>query len=269
MQAGQFDMGPEQVERMLAQIRKTNPEKADELAGLREKDPEAFKAELRKFAREQFMKRTAERRGEPGKWQQGGPEGPTPGMPGAQPGMGHGQSFEGMGPGMMREWMQERSDEYLKWLKENFQDEATKMEQLKEKNPEQYMRAMGISWKKYGRIYLASKDNPKLTSVLKEQLALKEKRTGLLQQIKTATDEKQKKALVGELEQVVGQQFDLIVKRKQIAYEDMAKKLEELKKEVDQRKAEVEKWKTKDFKNQQVKQRINELINETEKFEWE
>ena len=269
MQAGQFDMGPEQMERMLAQIRKINPEQADALIGLREKDPEAFKAELRKFAREQFMKRMAERRGEPGKWQQGGPEKPMAGMPGAQPGMGHGQSPEGMGPGMMREWMQEKSEEYLKWLKENFPDEATKMEQLKGKNPEQYARAMGISWKKYGRIFLVSKDNPQLTSVLKEQLALKEKRTALLQQIKVATDEKQKKSLVGELEQVVGQQFDLIVKRKQIAYEDMAKKLEELKKEVDQRKAEVEKWKTKDFKNQQVKQRVNELINETEKFEWE
>jgi hypothetical protein len=269
MQAGQLDMGPEQVERMLAQIRKTNPEKADELVGLREKDPEAFKAELRKFAREQFMKRMAERRGEPLKWQKGGAEGPMAGTPGAQPRMGRGQQFEGAGPGMTREWMQERSEEYAKWLKENFPDEATKIERLKEVNPGEYMRAMGISWKKYGRIYLASKDNPQLAPVLKEQLALKEKRTALLQKIKTTTDEKQKKALTGELEQVVGQQFDLIVKRKQIAYEDMAKKLEELKKEVDQRKAEVEKWKTKDFKNQQVKQRVNELINETEKFEWD
>jgi chromosome segregation ATPase len=207
-----------------------------------------------------------ERRGEMEKCRQGKPEGP---MHGAGPEMGYGAPFEGARPEMMREWMQGRSEEYTKWLKENYPDEATKLEQLKEENPGQYMRASGINWKKYGRIYQASKDNPQLAAVLKEQMALKEKRAELLKQIKATTDEKQKKALTGELEQVVGQQFDVIVKRKQIAYEDLTKKLEELKKEVEQRKAEVEKWKSKDFKNEQVKKRLNELINEKEKGEWD
>jgi hypothetical protein len=157
----------------------------------------------------------------------------------------------------------------VKWLKENYPDEATKLEQLKGENPEQYMRAMGISGRKYGRIFEASKDNPQLAAVLKEQMTLKEKRAELLKQIKATTDEKQKKELTAELEQIVGQQFDLIVKRKQMAYEDLTKKLVELQKEVDQRKAEVEKWKSADFKKQQVKQRVDELVNETEKFEWE
>jgi len=265
MQAEQFNPTQEQTEEMLLQIRRTDPQKADELAKLREQDPAKFKMVLGNIMRERAMNRMKEQWRQRGGMQPGSPEGTMPeGM-----GMGPWKGFEGAGPEMMQEWMRERGEEYAKWLKENFPDEASRLEGLKDKNPEQYMRAMGITWKKYGRIYLSSKDNPQLTQVLKEQMALKDKRTSLLQQIKSTTDEKQKKAMTGELEQVVGQQFDLIVKRKQIAYEDMAKKLEGLKKEVDQRKAEVEKWKTKDFKNQQVKQRVNELLNETEKFEWD
>jgi len=260
MQGKRFDMGPEQMEQMLARIRETNPQKADELVRLREKDPEAFRAELRNVMREQFARRMKEQTGEP-----------MPGVPGrgAEPWMGHGGSFPEMNPEMMRERMQERSDEYLKCLRENYPDEAAKLEQLKKDNPEQYMRALMISGKKYGRICQAVKDDPNLAKVLKQQMELKDKRAQLLKQIKAATDEKQKKALTAELEQVVGQQFDLIVKRKQMGYEDLAKKLEELKKEVDQRKAEVEKWKGADFKKQQVKQRVDELVSETEKFEWE
>jgi hypothetical protein len=259
MREGRFELGPEQVEKILAQIREKDPQKADALIQLREKDPEAFKAEIHSIAREQFMTRTREQKGEQGKQQPrrrlGGP---------TQEGPGQGER-----PEMMRERMQEKGEEYMKWLKENFPDEATKLEQLKEGNPEQYMRAMGISARKYGPIFQASKDNPQLAAVLKDQLALREKRSELLKQIKATTDEKQKKELTGELEKVVGQQFDLIVKRKQLAYEDLTKKLEHLQKEVDQRKAEVEKWKGKDFKNEQVKQRVTELVNETEKFEWE
>jgi ribosomal protein L29 len=270
MQGRRFEMGPEQTEQMLARIRETNPQKADELAQLREKDPNAFRAELRNFMREQFAKRMKEQTGEPGRWQHG-PEGQMPGVPGrgAEAGMGHVGPFPEMNPEMMRERIQERSEEYMKCLKDNFPDEAAKLEQLKKDNPEQYMRALMISGKKYDRICQAVKNDPNLAKVLKQQMELKGKRAELLKQIKATTDEKQKKELTAELEQIVAQQFDLIVKRKQMAYEDLTKKLEELKKEVDQRKAEVEKWKNADFKKQQVKQRVNELINEAEKFEWE
>lgn len=268
MRGPRFELSPEQVERILYQIREDNPQKADALIQLREKDPEAFKAEIHKLAREQFMIRMREQKGEPGKQSRrrlGGPmiEGHEQGGP-MMKGPGQGEW-----PEMMRERMQEKSEEYMKWLKENFPDEATKLEQLKEENPGQYMRAVGLSWRKYNPIFQASKDNPQLASVLKDQLALREKRAELLRQIRAATDEKQKETLVKELEAAVGQQFDLIVRSKELAYEDLTRKLAELQKEVDQRKAEVEKWKGEDFKNEQVKQRVNELVSETEKFEWE
>ncbi len=268
MGKGQFEPTPEQIDHILAELKEKNPQKADELAQLREKNPDAFKMELRNIMREQFMSRMHEQRGEQGKpfdktqgrWQQGGPPGP-----GAQPQAGHDMP----GPEFMREKIQEKTDEFLKCLKENYPDEATKLEQLKKDNPEQYMRALMISGKKYGRICQAVKDDPNLAKVLKQQMELKDKRADMLKQIKATTDEKQKKMLTTDLEQIVGQQFDLIVKRKQMAYEDLTKKLAELQKEVDQRKTEVEKWKSSDFKKQQVKQRVTELLNEKEKFEWD
>jgi hypothetical protein len=253
MGKGQFEPTPEQTDHILAELKEKNPQKADELTQLREKDPNAFRMELHNAMREQFMSRMHEQRGQ----QQGGPTG--------QPQTGHDMP----GADFMREKMQEKTEEYLKCLKENYPDEAAKLEQLKKDNPEQYIRAVMISGKKYGPICQAVKDDPNLAKVLKGQMELRSKRTELLKQISATTDEKQKTTLTTQLEQIVGQQFDLIVKRKQMAYEDLTKKLADLQKEVDQRKAEAEKWKSKDFKNQKIKERVTELLNEKEKFEWD
>jgi hypothetical protein len=260
---GQPELTPAQMDHILAEIKEKNPQEANELTQLRQKDPNAFRIELRNHMREQFMSRMLEQRGT----QQGGPAGQQHAMPGlgAPPKAGHDMP----GPEFMRERIQERTDEYLKCLKENYPDEATKLEQLKKDNPEQYVRALMISGKKYGRICDAVKDDPNLAKVLKQQMELKDKRAELLKQIRATTDEKQKKTLTTNLEQIVGQQFDLIVKRKQMAYEDLTRKLADLQKEVNQRKAEVEKWNGKDFKSQKVKERVTELVNQPEKFEWD
>jgi len=68
---------------------------------------------------------------------------------------------------------------------------------------------------------------------------------------------------------VVSQRYDLLVRRKRLAYEDLAKKLEELRKEVEAKEAEVAKWAEPDFKQEQVNNRVQELLSESEKFEWE
>jgi len=254
MGKGQFEPTPEQMDHILAEIKQKDPQKADELGKLRENDPNAFRMELLNTMREQFMSHMMEQMGEQGR---------------RQPTQGQMPMMEGPGAEFMREKMQEKTDEYLKCLKENYPDEAAKLEQLKKDNPEQFARAMMISGKKYGPICMAVKDDPNLAKVLKQQMELKGKRADLLKQVRAATDEKKKKTLTTELEQIVGQQFDLIVKRKQMAYEDLTKKLADLQKEVNQRKAEAEKWKSKDFKSQKVKERVTELLNEKEKFEWD
>jgi hypothetical protein len=261
------NMQNERAERMLERVREIDPQKAEELAQLKDKDPNAFRTEVRNFMRERMtgrMGQMMEQRGDEGRKPQDRIESPMrQGL--MKP---EGPGFEGRGPEMFRQRMQEWREEFMKWLKENYPDEAAKIEQLKKESPE-YDRAMALLGRKYGGIFEASKTNPQLAAVLKEQLALKEKRADLVRQIKATADEKRKIQLTTDLENIVGQQFDLIIKHKQLVCEDLARKLKDLNKELEKKKADIEKWKNPDFKNKKVKDRVNELLAESEKFEWE
>jgi len=274
-----FELTEEKIEHIMNRLKKANPEEAEELEQLREKDAEKFKAELRKVMRERFgkrfrehrkerserMKRHSERMGRHSErmkrhsermkehWGQymkkcGGP-------------FGGGDWPRGMGlPGM-------RHGRYFEWLEENYTDEAEKLAELIEKDVDLYLKQLGLSLKKYGRIAEAAKENPALAEVLKEDLELKQRRNKLLRRIRAASDD-ERRELVKELEEVVSSRFDLIVKRKQIEYEQMLKKLEKLKKRVEESESKVEKWKDAEFKKESVKARLGELVGETDEFRW-
>lgn len=252
-----WELTAETIKRVMSRLAETNPARAKELERLREKNPEKFKAEIRRVMHEQFGKRFKEQMG-----QKPGPK-PGPGQVRAGPRRG--------GPARepretMRERMRERHTEYLEWLEKNYPEEAKKLAELKEKKPELYMRQLMLGLRKYGKIFEASKENPKLAEVLKEDLILKQKRDKLLGKIKTAGEDDKRKELTEQLEEIVSDRFDLIVKRKQIAYEQLRKELEELKERVKQSEADVERW--KELKDEKVKERLKELINLTEKFNW-
>ena len=72
--------------------------------------------------------------------------------------------------------------------------------------------------------------------------------------------DKEKKKLTAQLEEVVSSRFDLVVREKQIAYERLRKKLEELKKRVEESQAEVDKLMEVEFKTENVKKRVEELM---------
>jgi len=238
--AGRFELNNEAIERIMQRIRQTDPQRADELAKLRTQNPDAFKNDLRFVMREHLGRRMQQQRAEQPEQMRGHRERAMRFKGAPQPG-------EGPGREMMREQMREKNAEYIEWLGQNFPDEAENLEQLQNEKPELYMRKLMVSLKKYGRIYRASKDNPELAAVLKDDMALKQQRHELTGRIKTTTDKNEKNALISELEDVIGRRFDLIVKRKQIAYEQLAKKLEELQKEVKSKEADVEKWKSPQF----------------------
>jgi hypothetical protein len=249
-ESGRFELTEEKIERIMNQLAKTNPEKAEELKQLQAKDPEKFKAELREVMQEQFgkrfRKRMEERSGQHMK------EGGKPFGPG------------GMPPEMGMRW---REDKYLEWLKENYAGEAKKLAELREKDANLYSKQLELSLKKYGRIAEAARENPQLAAVLKEDLALRQQQDKLLGQIETAGD-KEKEELVKELKEVLNHRFDAILKRKQIEYEQLLKKLERLKKEVEQRNAKVEKWKDAGFKDESVKAKLEDLLGKSDKFTW-
>lgn len=250
------ELSGEFVDRVLERMAQDNPDKAKELIRLRKENPEKFKAEFReilqKFAPREHM---------------GGP--PHPEMEG--PGRGdHGRGGGGRDGGSERgrRMREQYIEEHLEWLGKNYPEDANKLAELKEKNPEHYPRRLGISIRKYHRIIDAEKENPELAEVLKENMELGKEQYQLVRKIAATEDEAEKEELVAELKEVVNRKFDLIIKRKQIAYEQLFKKLEELKKEIEESKASVEKWNDAEFKSEKVKARLEELLSGKHKFRW-
>ena len=165
--------------------------------------------------------------------------------------------------------MRERYAEHLEWLEKNYPEEAKKLAELQKEKPELYMKQMAISLRKYRRIQEAEKDNPKLAEVLKEDLALKGKRNRLVRKIRAEENEDEKNKMTEELEEILNERFDLILQRKQIAYEQLSEKLEKLKEEVKKSKESIEKWNDPELKDEKVKTRLKELVTGEGKFRWE
>jgi hypothetical protein len=278
-----FELNDEMIDRFMARLTQNDAEKAKELEKLRKDDPAKFRDEIGKLIRE--------RRGDRGRsfW---GPEEGQPGRPG-MPGMpvmpnvppGGGFGAMGGGPGgpggpenqprpmdeMMgrRGWFADRIAEYQKWLKENYPNEANKLEELQKKDPELYQRQAWFSASRYWRIFEASKDNPELANILKQQLELNDAQDKLLDQIKKAADDKEKKKLVGQLKEVLDKKYDLIVAQKENAYKQLQKRLEGLKKHIEESQANVEKWHKAEYKKGQVDARLKELVGPDDNFKWD
>jgi hypothetical protein len=252
-------MSAEHIEGILRHIAESNPEKAEYLRQLKKKDPQKFRAQMRQLAGargdrdgKQPKNRTAGHRSGQGKGQTGKEK-----TSGIHP--------SGRGGGFSRH-MAKRHDEYVKWFKEEFPEKAQRMEAMREKYPEKYMRLMQGGQKKYSPIMKAQKNNPQLAKVLKEDILLQSQRDQLLRELRSA-DKEESKALKEELKEIVSSRFDIIVRKKQLNYEDMLKRLQALEKRVNKQQIEVESL--KDKKNKTIEQRIEELVGKTEKISWD
>lgn len=220
----------EEIDRIMKGLKERDPAKAKELAKLREKEPEKFREELREVMRKQFGERIRDH---------------------------------------MDERRRKRQAEFLEWLGKIYPPVAEKLANLKEQDPERYIKTFDRVVEKYGYIYRKWLQNPELGRVLKEKLELKEKQDRLLRKIRAARNDKEKKELIAQLEELVSSRFDLIVREKQIAYEQLLKQLEELQKRVEENQAEVDKWMEVQFKTENVKARVEELIRRTRKIKWD
>jgi hypothetical protein len=221
-----FELTDETIERIMKELAQSEPAKAAELSKLRQTDPEKFRTELMTAAREHFDKVIRER---------------------------------------METRRRQMQTEYLEWLAKNYPEEAKKLSAIKEKDPNVYIKKFESSMERYGPIFRV-RENPELCEILKENLELKDKTDQLLQKIKSAGSENEKKELTAQLEKTVSRRYDLIVKRKEIAYSQLLRRLEELKKHVEENKAEITTWKDTNFKDENVKKRVQELISG---FKWD
>lgn len=229
---GEDEPNMKTMKRMLDKMAETDPNAATQMQKLCDENPEKFRKMYT------FTKKSREKRDAPGRPRRDS----------------------------RHNFMKERQSEYIEWLTTNYPQKAKELAELKEKEPKLYMRKLMFGCKKYGKILEAERENPKLAKVLKEDLTLKENRGAVLEKIKAATDEKEKAKLTAELETIVSDRFDLIVKRKQIAYETMSKRLEELKEQVRDSEDKIDSWKK--LKSGKVKERIEQLTSETENFSW-
>lgn len=226
----QFELTNEEIDRVMKGLRERDPKTAKELVKLRKEDPNEFTTRLRKVAREELAKIMRER-------------------------------FEA--------WRRKRRAEFLEWLRKNYRREAEELGRLKDTNPDLYAKKYDLISEKYRGIFEASSRNPELAEVLKEDLQLKTRRGVLLRRLKTEGDEKKKKELAAQLQEVVARRFDLIVRRKEIEYERLLKRLEELRKRICESRDQIHEWKKTKFKEENVKKRLKELTEGIPKFKWD
>ncbi len=165
-------------------------------------------------------------------------------------------------------WRSRRREEFLKWLGKAVPSRARELTKLKDTKPDLYAKKYELTWRKYGRIFEEGRRNPELAEVLMADLKLEERQELLCSKIKAATNEKEKKQLMSQLEEVVSDKYDLLLRRKRIAYERLLRRLEELQKRLRESRNEISKWKDEKIKAQNVKERIKHLTEETRRFRW-
>ena len=226
---GRFDLTDEEVDQIMEGLKERSPEKAKELEKLREQDPEKFNAELRRHAREEFGKVVRER---------------------------------------IEKWRHQRQADFLEWLQKNLPDEAEELAKFKERSPNLYGEKYELVSKKYGRIYEEGRRNPELEKVLIEDLRLQKRRDQLLGKINATNSRREKQKVIQELEEVVGHRYDLIVRRKQIAYERLLKWFEELQNRIKESRADIAKAQGDEVKAENIKTRTKELLEQKKKFNW-
>lgn len=223
-------LSEETVNRAMEGLRKRDRAAARRLAALRKKDPEQFKIELREQARPEIEQ-------------------------------------------IIREYWearrQRRNTEFLDWFKANYPREHESLANLKERDPPLYVKSFEHMMDVYGPIFEAERSNPELGAVLKEDFELKKRRDELRGQLRCEKSDARKQAIGVELQEVVARRYDLIVRQKEIAYEQLLQKLEELHQQVRDSKEEIAKYKDPRLKRENVRQRVRTLTENKAKFKWD
>ncbi len=216
-----FELTDEEIDRIMRSLKESDPEKAKQLEKLRTEDPNRFQFELGR---------------------QGGEE------------------FRGIVRKRTERWWQQKHEEFLQWLQKNYREVTKELEGLKEKDAKLYWDKFGSISRTYWPIFDAEKRNPELAEVLKEDLELKKTRDELLEKTKSTKSDKEKEDLIEQLKQVVGRRYDVIIRRKQIEYERLLKRVEELQKQLEESKAEIASWRDEKTKEENIKNRLDELL---------
>ncbi len=221
------ELTDEQIDTVLQELQKRDPNAAKELTEMRKKDPNEFRSELRKNAWPEISK----------------------------------VIVDGL--------RVERQNRFLVWLEKYVPKEAESLAKLKESDPKLYAQKFELVWDKYRPIYDRTRRSPELVPVLIEDLQLAEREDELVKKIKAEKDEQQKTELMNQLEKVEFDKYDLIVRRKQIEYKELLRRLEALQNVVKASLADIDEWRDEKVKADRVKERVDDLTSERGRgFNW-
>jgi len=228
------------IERIMNRLREKDPQRAEELEQLREQDPQAFRSEIRKIMQKHHGRKSKGRR-----------RFHTDREPQFKYGQAHKSCDIDFKPG----------HECLRECKKYCPKMARKHRRGDEKGTHRRGRSKDR--------HRAAKKHPELAEAMAQSKQLKKQRNELLEKIKAATDDQQKTLLTAQLKDVVGKRFGLILKRKQIRYQMLQKKLEKMQKRLEKSGSQLEQWKEPAFKETNVNKRVEKLIAKTEQFKWD
>lgn len=220
----------EEINRILEDFKKRNPQKAKELSELQKKDPRKFRDELERNAREEFGEIVRER---------------------------------------IDKYREQRRLDFLKWLEENVPDQSQELARLNERSPDHYWKKFELIWRKYRHVYEENRRNPESAGILLEDVKLKDRRDELIQKIKTTKNRNEREKLIAKLEEVIGLRYDVILRRKQMAYERLLKRLEDLRIQMRESRQDILKYQDPKTKDENVKQRAKELLEQKNEFKWD
>jgi hypothetical protein len=226
----QRDLSKDVVEKIMKGLQQRDPAKAKELSELRQKDPERFQTQLRQLGQPELDQNIRER---------------------------------------LESRRQERNARFVEWLKVNYPKEEQSLAKLKTGDPQLYISGFDRLMKQYGYIFEADGSNPEMGTVLKADFDLKTRADELCRQIRSEKSDAKKQALGMELQDVIAKRYELIVRRKEIACEQLLKKLNELQNQVRESKDELATWRDPKTKQENVRRRIQDLTENKVRFKWD
>ncbi len=156
----------------------------------------------------------------------------------------------------------------IKWLEDNYPQEASRLKQIQDKDKKLFVQNMTTAIKKYRDIMETERTNPQLADLMKKELQFNEKIFQLQQKIENSKDEAKKKELIDELKNVLGKKYDVLIAKKQLAYDSLKIRLENLKKQLERSEEKIKNWKSAETKELNIKQRLEEILNNDHEFTW-
>lgn len=267
-------------EKILEFIDRTNPGKGRELREMRETNPEQFEKEIADFGskmREKFSE-TRKKAKEPdavtratnkGDWKPSQPQNesqrPEQGRKGKDGGFAD-QKRMGPAKDSYMEVMRKRNEEFIEWLKINYPQQAMEFEKASEANPERAFRDLMPVMMKYRDIFETEKKNPELASLMKKDVDLLERQDEILKAVKNSEDQKIKDDLIAELRTITEARFDLILKKRQMRFDELKERLAQLEKEITKQEADLQTL--SEQRDIQIQKRIDELLADDNQVKW-